>query len=70
MDKQQLVRLIHKMCTDKKGFSLEAANEVVDYLASQKSLMFYYKCFICGQYHLTSKEPMDNSRAQLFIEFV
>jgi hypothetical protein len=45
-------------CLRKKSFSKKAADAAIERLAEQKKLYFYYKCELCGAFHLTSKEPI------------
>jgi hypothetical protein len=46
-----------RSCLDKKSFSEEKANKVVDFLASKNEEMYFYKCDFCGSHHLTSRTP-------------
>jgi len=49
--------VIERSCINKKSFSEEKANEIVDFFASKNEEMYYYKCDFCGSYHLTSRQP-------------
>jgi aspartate carbamoyltransferase regulatory subunit len=49
--------ILERSCLNKKSFSKEAADKVVDFMATQKKEMYYYKCDFCSSYHLTSHYP-------------
>jgi hypothetical protein len=49
--------VMKRSCLDKKSFSEEKANKVIDFLASKNEEMYFYKCDFCGSHHLTSKAP-------------
>lgn len=66
MTRGKLVRFIfEKSCLNKKSFSREAADSVVDRFAQRGELIFYYKCQFCNSYHLTSKSGKVEKRLEV-----
>lgn len=56
LKKSRLVkRIMNRSCVNKKSFSEEAANGVVDRLAERGELIFFYKCEFCNAFHLTRR---------------
>jgi hypothetical protein len=56
--KQEHIKyVIERSCLNKKSFSEETANKVIDFLASKNEEMYFYKCDFCGSHHLTSRTP-------------
>ena len=51
--KQEHIKyVIERSCLNKKSFSEETANKVIDFLASKNEEMYF-----CGSHHLTSRTP-------------
>lgn len=60
MTPEEKVKFIYRSCINKKNFTEEGANAVVDKLSSQGILMYFYKCQLCNAFHLTSKPPLED----------
>ncbi len=54
--------IVQRMCTNKKAHTKEIADRIVDEHANRKSIIYYYKCDLCGKFHMTSKTPNEVKR--------
>jgi len=48
--------LIYRSCVDKKSFSKEEADTLVDDFARNGKVIYWYKCELCMRYHITRKD--------------
>jgi hypothetical protein len=55
--KDHIKYVMEKSCINKKSFSEEKANQVVDFFATKKDAIYFYKCDFCGSHHLTRRKP-------------
>jgi hypothetical protein len=54
MDKQlHIKKVIDRTCTNKREYSKEGANVVVDNFASKGIVVYYYQCPFCSRYHIS-----------------
>jgi hypothetical protein len=56
---------IDKSCLHKANLSEDEANAVVDTEARNNRVIYYYKCQLCGSYHLTHVEPFQNNKLNI-----
>lgn len=53
---EKIREIFERACLNKKSFSKEKADIIVDKLAFNGELIYYYKCSFCSAYHLTTQE--------------
>ena len=47
----------YRSCLRKKKLSKIAADWLIEKIAKQNKVYYYYSCKFCGKYHLTKNEP-------------
>lgn len=52
--------IIKRTCIDKKSFSKEEADDIVDKKAEQGLVFYWYKCQFCQRYHLSRQSEAEN----------
>jgi len=45
--------IIRRTCTDKKSYSREEADEIIDKRATRGECIYWYKCQFCMRFHLS-----------------
>ena len=52
--------IIKRTCIDKKSFSREEADDIVDRKAELNQVYYWYKCQFCQRYHLSRQAESEN----------
>ena len=66
MTAEHINYIFYRSCVEKKNFSEEEANDVIDrVLANEQRLMYYYKCPFCSSFHLTKNEPNNETMIEI-----
>lgn len=66
LSKGKLVKFVfERSCLNKKSFSREAADAVVDRFAEKGELIFYYKCQFCNSFHMTRRSDEVKKRLKV-----
>ena len=54
---EEIKRRMENSCLNKKALTQHQADMVTDLYIKKGRLFYYYKCGLCGSFHMTSSPP-------------